>query len=165
MECEANEMIDPAVALPSMPLASAPDARLDPKVLLCAAASAPAQSGAPYDVPLIQQLFRSLVQGKRSPVCRQSHARRLGSEPCQPCPADLPPVQKKSGGQILAEPPNGAFGADFSQIGYPCLVKLAAASYATQRHHAIAALTAILSASTRKNGARRFYFSPREHGR
>ena len=81
-----------------VPGAQAQDASFGCKVLLCAAATAPAWSGIPYCLPVMQQLFRDLAHGGTWPVCPEGHASGVGYDPYLPCPAGLTPA--------LATPPS-----------------------------------------------------------
>jgi hypothetical protein len=67
--------------------AKADDASFGCKVLLCAAASAPAWSGIPYCVPVMHQLFSDLGKGHPWPSCPEGgETSGINYDPYLPCP-------------------------------------------------------------------------------
>lgn len=101
--------------------AQAQDASFGCKVLLCAAASAPAWSGIRYCVPVMQTVFRQLAKGGGWPSCPEGNASGLGYEPYQACPAGLTPVQSESDGAAgVSAASNGNLCADLSKPQQVC---------------------------------------------
>ncbi len=126
-----------AVTCALAPGARAQDASFGCKVLLCAAATAPAWSGIPYCVPVMQQLFRDLAHGGSWPVCSEGQASSVGYDPYLPCPAGLSPMiatplgvagpnlaqaslVQASNGQAQTPDPEGNLCADLSKPQQVC---------------------------------------------
>lgn len=105
------------------PPATAQDASFGCKVLLCAAAPAPAPgwAGIPYCVPVMQTLFRQLAKGGGWPSCAEGNTSGHGYEPYQACPSELTPVQLAAdGGAGLERASNGGLCADLSRPQQVC---------------------------------------------
>lgn len=159
------------------PGAHAQDASFGCKVLLCATATAPAWSGIPYCVPVMQQLFRDLAHGGGWPVCPEGHASGVGYDPYLPCPAGLSPTLttplgiagpglaqaspvQAINGQAQTPDPEGNLCADLSKPQQVCGtagVSSCQTTYATIPRDTRANPYFVDIVTT--NGAQRFYFS------
>jgi len=166
-----------AVTCVLAPGAHAQDASFGCKVLLCATATAPAWSGIPYCVPVMQQLFRDLAHGGGWPVCPEGHASGVGYDPYLPCPAGLSPTLttplgiagpglaqaspvQAINGQAQTPDPEGNLCADLSKPQQVCGtagVSSCQTTYATIPRDTRANPYFVDIVTT--NGAQRFYFS------
>lgn len=93
----------------------AQDASFGCKVLLCAAASQPSWQGISYCVPVMQELFAGMRQGRGWPTCGEANASAPGYEPYHPCPSgssegmiDAGRLVASSSGNVCARPRSNA---------------------------------------------------------
>lgn len=147
-------------ALSGVP-ATAQDASLGCKVLLCSAATSPGWPSIPYCVPVMQTLFRILAKGGSWPSCPEGRTSGLGYEPYQACPVGQTPVDASDdAGAAPAETANGNLCADLSKPQQDCSTERGCRTRYPMTSRAMRSEPHFVDIST-ANGVQRFYFSLR----